>query len=45
MTYRRAAGLGAVTGAGFAAGVAAVVAFRTVYTITRGHRWYQLKQL
>lgn len=45
MTYRRAAGLGAVTGAAFAAGVAAIIVARAAYTITRAHRWYQLKHL
>lgn len=45
MTYRRAAGLGAVGGAAFAAGVAAVVACRAAFTITKARRWYQLKQL
>ena len=45
MTYARAAGLGAVAGAGFAVTVAAVVAARAAYTITRSHRWYQLKHL
>lgn len=45
MTYRRAAGLGAVAGAGFAAAVALVTAARAAYTITKTHRWYQLKHL
>lgn len=45
MTYRRAAALGAVSGASFAAAVATVVALRAAHTITRAHRWYQLKQL
>ena len=45
MTYRRAAVLGAVAGAGFAAAVAAVVAARAAFTVTRNHRWYQLKHL
>lgn len=45
MSYRRAAALGAVGGASFAGAVAAVVALRSAYTITRAHRWYQLKQL
>jgi hypothetical protein len=45
MTYRRAAAIGAVSGAVFAAGVAAVVALRAALTITRAGRWYQLKHL
>ena len=45
MTYRRAAALGAVTGAAFGGGVLAALALRTAVTITRGNRWYQLKQL
>ena len=45
MTYRLAAGLGAVAGVGFAVAVAAVVAARAALTITRAHRWYQLKHL
>ena len=45
MTYRRAAGLGAVAGCGFAVAVAAVTAARAAITITRNHRWYQLKHL
>lgn len=45
MTYARAAGLGAVSGAAFAGAVCAVLAARTLYTITRAGRWYQLKHL
>ena len=45
MTYRRAAGLGLVAGTAFAVAVAAVVAARAAITITRAHRWYQLKHL
>ena len=45
MTYGRAACLGAVSGAAFAGAVAVVVAVRAAVSITRGHRWYQLKHL
>ena len=45
MSYSRAACLGAVAGTGFAGAVFAVLAARAAYTITRGNRWYQLKQL
>jgi len=45
MTYRRAAALGAGSGAAFAGAVVAVLALRALYTITRAGRWYQLKQL
>jgi hypothetical protein len=45
MTYRRAAALGAVSGVAFAVTVAAAVAVRAAFTITRAGRWYQIKQL
>ena len=45
MTYRQAAARGVVSGSVFAVGVTLVIAARAAYEITRGHRWYQLKQL
>jgi hypothetical protein len=37
--------IGFTAGASLAAGIMAVIAIRTAVTITRAHRWYQIKQL
>lgn len=41
MFYLRSAAAGAL----IALGISAAVVVRMVYTVTTGHRWYQLKQL
>ncbi|MFP5367646.1 MAG: hypothetical protein ACLGIS_12530 [Actinomycetes bacterium] len=45
MTAPRVALLSFTAGASLACGWMAAVAIRAAYTITTGHRWYQLKKL
>jgi hypothetical protein len=45
MSGPRVALIGFTAGASMALGIMAALAIRAVYTITAGHRWYQLKQL
>ncbi|MDQ5862612.1 MAG: hypothetical protein M3536_10170 [Actinomycetota bacterium] len=45
MTAPRVALIGFTAGASVACGIMAALAVRAVYTITTGHRWYQLKKL
>ena len=45
MTTPRVALLGFTAGASAALGVMAAIAIRSICTITRGHRWYQIRQL
>ena len=45
MTTLRFALLSAATGASIALAWMAALAARSAYTITRGHRWYQIRQL
>lgn len=45
MTAPRVALIGFTAGASLACGWMAAIAVRAAYTITRGRRWYQLKQL
>jgi hypothetical protein len=45
MTVPRLALLSFTAGASLAAGIMAAIAVRAAYTITAGHRWYQLKHL
>lgn len=45
MTAPRVALLGFTAGASVALGLMATIAIRAAYTITAGHRWYQLKKL
>lgn len=41
----RVAVLGLVFGSAVALGWMGAIALRAAYTVTAGHRWYQLKQL
>lgn len=45
MSVPRVALIGFTAGASIACGVMAAIAVRAAYTITAGHRWYQLKRL
>lgn len=45
MSTPRVALLGFAAGASLALGWMTVIAVRAVYSITAGHRWYQLKKL
>lgn len=45
LSLGRVAALGAAFGSTMALGIMATIAVRTAWTVTRGHRWYQLKRL
>lgn len=45
LTAPRVSLLGFTLGASLALGCMAAIAIRAAYTITAGHRWYQLKHL